>query len=157
MAGRSEVTTVAPAERELTLQREYDAPRSLVFKVWTDAAHLARWWGPRGFEVLSWKADARPGGRFRFGMRSPEGEEHWAHGIYREVVAPERLVFTTAWEHPDSSPKHETVVTITLTEREGKTRLHFHQAIFNSKTARDLHRGGWNSTLDSLADYLAAL
>ena len=73
------------------------------------------------------------------------------------MVAPERLVFTTAWERPDGSPKHETVVTITLTERGGKTKLHFHQAIFDSKTARDLHRGGWNSTLDSLADYLAAL
>ena len=146
-----------PAERVLVLEREYDAPRNLVFKVWTDAAHLTRWWGPKGFEVLSWKADARPGGRFRFGMRSPEGEQHWAHGIYREVAAPERLVFTTAWEHPDGSPKHETVVTITLTERGGKTKLHFHQAIFDSKTARDLHRGGWNSTLDSLADYLAAL
>ena len=146
-----------PAERVLVLEREYDAPRNLVFKVWTDAAHLARWWGPKGFEVLSWKADARPGGRFRFGMRSPEGEEHWAHGFYREVVAPERLVFTTAWELADGSPKHETVVTITLTEGGGRTKLHFHQAIFDSKTARDLHRGGWNSTLDSLADYLAAL
>ena len=86
MTGRSEAArggaaeaadTGAPAERVLVLEREYDAPRSLVFKVWTDAAHLARWWGPKGFEVLSWKADARPGGRFRFGMRSPEGEEHW--------------------------------------------------------------------------------
>jgi uncharacterized protein YndB with AHSA1/START domain len=165
MTGRSEAAsgtaagaaTAASAEQVLVLEREYDAPRSLVFKVWTDAAHLARWWGPRGFEVLSWKADARPGGRFRFGMRSPEGQEHWAHGIYREVAAPERLVFTTAWEHPDGSPKHETVVTITLTEREGKTKLLFHQAIFDSNTARDLHRGGWNSTFDNLADYLAAL
>jgi uncharacterized protein YndB with AHSA1/START domain len=147
----------APAERVLVLEREYDAPRNLVFKAWTDAAHLARWWGPKGFQVLSWKADARPGGRFRFGMRSPEGQEHWAHGIYREVVAPGRLVFTTAWEHPDGSPKHETVVTIILTERGGKTKLRFHQAIFDSETARDLHRGGWNSTFDSLADYLAAL
>jgi hypothetical protein len=84
-------------------------------------------------------------------------EAYWAHGIYREVVAPERLVFTTAWEHPEGSPKHETVVTITLTEKGGRTKLHFHQAIFDSTTARDLHRGGWSSTFDMLADYLAAL
>ena len=86
MTGRSEAArgeaaegaaAERPAERVLILEREYDAPRDLVFKVWTDAAHLARWWGPKVFEVLSWKADARPGGRFRFGMRSPEGEEHW--------------------------------------------------------------------------------
>jgi uncharacterized protein YndB with AHSA1/START domain len=145
----------APAARELVLEREYDAPRSLVFRVWTDAAHLARWWGPQGFAVLSWKADARPGGSFRFGIRSPEGEEHWAHGVYREVVAPERLVFTTAWENPDGSPKHETVVTIMLTEAGRGTKLHFHQAIFDSETARDLHREGWRSTFDNLAAYLA--
>ena len=161
MTGRSEAATVAPAARVLILEREYDAPRSLVFKVWTDAAHLARWWGPKGFTVLSWKADARPGGQFRFGMRSPEGTEHWAHGVYREVVPPARLVFTTAWENPDGSPKHETVVTITFSESGNepgqKTKLRFHQAIFDSETARDLHRGGWDSTFDNLAGYLATL
>ena len=161
MTGRSEAATVAPAPRVLVLEREYDAPRSLVFKVWIDAAHLARWWGPKGFAVLSWKADARPGGRFRFGMRSPEGTEHWAHGVYREVVPPARLVFTTAWENPDGSPKHETVVTITFSEAGSepgqRTKLHFHQAIFDSEAARDLHRGGWDSTFDNLAGYLAAL
>jgi uncharacterized protein YndB with AHSA1/START domain len=156
MTPRNNAAT-ALAPRVLILERDYNAPRSLVFKVWTDAAHLARWWGPQGFTVLSWKADVRPGGSYRFGIRSPAGEEHWAHGIYREVVAPERLVFTTVWENPDSSPKHETVVTIRLSEAGGKTKLHLHQAIFDSETARDLHRQGWSSTLDGLAAYLSTL
>src|SRR5262245_30242427 len=113
MAERSE-PIVETEERVLILSRIFDAPRSLVFKVWTQPEHLARWWGPRGYTLISYEADVRPGGTFRFGIRSPEGDEHWAHGTYREVVAPERLVFTTAWEQPDGKPKHETEVALTF-------------------------------------------
>ena len=145
------------AERELVMTRVFDAPRALVFKAWTEPEHLVRWWGPRGFVVLSYEATVRPGGSFRFGIRSPAGEEHWAHGTYREIVAPERLVFITAWEHPDGSPKHETLVTLSFAEHAGKTELTLRQAVFESVTARDLHGEGWGSTLDLLAGYLATL
>jgi uncharacterized protein YndB with AHSA1/START domain len=156
MAPRPE-SAAQPDERVLLLTRIFDAPPSLVFKLWTEPEHLARWWGPRDFTVLSYEADPRPGGSFRFGIRSPEGTEHWAHGIYREVVAPERLVFTTAWENPDGSPKQETLVTLSFAERDGKTELTLRQALFESVTARDLHREGWATTLDLLAEYLAKL
>ncbi|NJM92609.1 MAG: SRPBCC domain-containing protein [Rhodospirillaceae bacterium] len=106
---------------------------------------------------MSYKADVRAGGSFRFGTRSPENTEHWAHGTYREVTPPERLVFTTAWENSDGSPKHETVVTLTFAEQDGKTKLTLKQTLFESVTSRDLHRGGWSSTLDLLEDYLATL
>ena len=144
-------------ERTLILSRVFDAPRPLVFKVWTQPEHLARWWGPRGFTLISYKTDVRPNGTYRFGVRSPENTEHWAHGTYREVIPPERLVFTHAWEHPDGSPKHETMVTLTFVEQGEKTKLTLRQTLFESVTARDLHRGGWSSTFDLLAEYLATL
>ena len=144
-------------ERTLVLSRVFDAPRALVFKVWTQPEHLARWWGPRNYIVISYKADVCVDGSFRFGVRSPENTEHWAHGTYREIVPPERLVFTTAWEHPDGSPKHETLVTLTFAEQGEKTKLTLKQTQFESVTSRDLHRGGWSSTFDLLEEYLAKL
>jgi uncharacterized protein YndB with AHSA1/START domain len=146
-----------PEDRVLVITRTFDAPRSLVFRVWTEPEHLSRWWGPRDFTVLYYKAEVRPGGAFRFGMRSPEGTEHRAHGVYREVAAPERLVFTTAWEDEEGKPKHETLVTLTFAEQDGKTKLTLRQALFESATSRDLHEGGWSSTLDLLAEYLAKI
>ena len=156
MAARTSAAAKS-AKRELVITRTLDAPPRLVFKAWTQPEHLARWWGPRGYTLISYKADVRPGGSFRFGTRSPENTEHWAHGTYREVVPPERLVFTTAWEHPDRSPKHETVVTLTFAEQGGKTKLTLKQTLFESVTSRDLHRGGWSSSFDLLEDYLATL
>jgi uncharacterized protein YndB with AHSA1/START domain len=155
MTGRSEIDPGrANPGRVLEITRHFDAPRELVFKVWTDAAHLARWWGPKGFTVLSYRADARPGGRFRFGMRSPEGREYWAQGVYQEVTAPSRLCFTTAWEDAAGAPGHETLVTITFADRNGKTEMHFHQALFEDIATRDSHNHGWSETFDLLADYL---
>jgi uncharacterized protein YndB with AHSA1/START domain len=144
-------------ERALVLSRVFDAPRELVYKVWTQPEHLARWWGPRGFTLISYKTDLRVGGSYRFGTRSPEGTEHWARGIYREVVPPERLVMTHAWEHPDGKPKHETMMTLTFAEKGDRTKLTLKQTLFESVTSRDLHRGGWSSTLDMLGEYLATL
>lgn len=79
---------------ELVITRVLDAPRRVVFKAWTDPAQAVRWWGPRGFTTHSCTMDVQPGGACSLCMRSPEGVEHWRHGVYREVVEPERLVFT---------------------------------------------------------------
>jgi len=156
MAGRNSLAIDQEIEeRTLVLSRVFDAPRALVYKVWTQPEHLARWWGPRGFTLLSYKADVRVGGSYRFGTRSPEGTEHWAHGVYREVAPPERLVLTHAWEHPDGTPKHETIMTLAFAEQGDKTKLTLKQTLFESVTSRDLHRGGWSSTLDMLGEYLA--
>ena len=158
MAPRSNAATNQEIEeRTLVLSRVFDAPRVLVYKAWTEPEHLARWWGPRGFTLITYKADVRVGGSYRFGMRSPENTEHWAHGIYREVVPPERLVMTHAWEYPDGKPKHETIMTLTFVEQGEKTKLTLKQTLFESVNARDLHRGGWSSTLDMLGEYLAKL
>jgi uncharacterized protein YndB with AHSA1/START domain len=156
-AANSTATNQEIEERTLVLTRVFDAPRALVFKAWTQPEHLARWWGPRGYTLLSYKVDLRTGGEYRFGMRSPENTEHWAHGIYREVVTPEKLVLTFAWEHPDGSPKHETIMTLTFAEQGDKTKLTLKQTQFESVTSRDMHQSGWNSTLDMLGEYLAKL
>jgi uncharacterized protein YndB with AHSA1/START domain len=150
-------TGATPTAWELVISRAFDAPRDLVFKAWTEPARLARWWGPRGFKIPSCKMDVREGGAWRVCMRSPEGSDHWVRGVFREVVAPERLAFTWAWEDDQGKPKHETVVRVDFTERDGKTRLVMRQGMFESENARDLHQGGWSSALDCLDDYLREL
>ena len=154
MAERSSATAES-AERELVITRVFDAPRRLVFKAWTEPERVVHWWGPRGFTIPSCKLDVRPGGAFRFCMRSPEGTDHWLRGVYREIVEPERLVLTWAWEDAEGKPGHETLVTVNFAEHGAKTKLTLHQALFESITARDAHRDGWTSCLDRLAEYVA--
>ena len=99
--------------------------------------------------------DVRPGGTFRVCMRSPEGAEHWKQGVYRDVVEPQRLVFTFAWEDVEGKPSHQTLVTVTFAERGDKTELTLHQAVFETVEAHDSHRRGWTSTLQRFAKHLA--
>ncbi len=157
MATRSNAAT-EPAERALVITRIFDAPRSLVFKAWTEPEHLVHWLGPQGFTGTIVKMDVRPGGTYRFHMRGPEGDDHWSQGVYREIVEPERFVLTKHWADAAGNPTSpETLLTVTFEEHHGKTKLTLHQAIFDSVTARDLHRGGWNNSLDRLAEYLATV
>ena len=75
--------------------------------------------------------------------------------VCRELVEPERLVFSFAWEDKEGRPGHETVVTVSFAEYGAQTKLTLHQAVFETVTARDLHQGGWSSVLECLAEYLA--
>src|SRR5712692_7997302 len=86
-----------------------------------------------------------PGGAYRFHMRSPEGTEHRSQGVFREIVEPARLVLTGAWVEEEGKPGHETLLTVSFADHGGKTKLTLHQAVFESVTARDAHRGGWTS------------
>lgn len=156
MAARASAL-LEPADRALVITRVFDAPRSLVFKVWTAPEHLARWWGPQGFTTLSCAMDVRPGGAWLRRMRSPEGTLHTKRGVYREVVQPERLVFTYADEDEGGRLGPETLVTVTFEEHGAQTRLTLHQSGFETVTARDGHYGGWTSCLQRFADYLATL
>jgi uncharacterized protein YndB with AHSA1/START domain len=157
MAAGGNVTT-QPADRVLAITRVFDAPRELVFKAWTDPRHLVNWMGPRGFKSNVERSELRPGGGYRIHMLGPEGDHHWTQGVFGEIVEPERLVLIGSWADAEGNPTSpETTLTITLEEYEGKTRLTLHQALFESMTARDEHRGGWNSSLDRLGEYLATL
>ena len=143
-------------ERELLITRLLDAPRRRVFAAWTDPEQAARWWGPKGFTSVSCTMDVRVGGEWRRVMLSPEGVEYRARGIYREIVAPERLVFTYAWERNPEHPQHETLVTLTFANLGGKTELTLRQAVFETVAARDDHHGGWSSCLERFTEYLAS-
>jgi uncharacterized protein YndB with AHSA1/START domain len=142
-------------ERELVLTRTFDAPRALVFAAWTEPELVVQWRAPRGCHLRSCTMDLRPGGAWRACMHWADGTDHWQGGVFREIVPPERLVFTYAWEDGDGRPKHETLVTVTFAERAGATELHLRQSVFESESSRDSHGGGWRETLDVLADHLA--
>ncbi|MWC27141.1 SRPBCC family protein [Paenibacillus sp. MMS18-CY102] len=124
--------TTSLDEAAFELTRVFNAPRELVFKVWTEPDHLSQWWGPTGFELGVAKMDPRPGGVFHYSMRSPEGFEMWGRIVYLEIDAPEKLVFTTSFSDADGNitrhPSSETwplVVesTLVFTEQDGKTTI----------------------------------
>jgi uncharacterized protein YndB with AHSA1/START domain len=142
-------------ERELVIERVFNAPRELVFQAWTDLEHIRKWFGPKHCPATHVTLDLRPGGRWRGCLRSTEtGANLWLGGVYREIVPPERLVFTFAWEE-EGERGLETLVEIALAERDGKTHMTFRQTPFQSDTERDGHRGGWTSTFDRLDELLA--
>jgi uncharacterized protein YndB with AHSA1/START domain len=144
----------APAQRELVITRVFDAPRALVFQMWIDPKHAAKWWGPRNYPASEVTIDARPGGQWRHCLQSTEGKKDlWLGGVYREIAPPERLVFTFAWEE-EGERGLETLVTVTFVEERGKTRMTFRQVPFQSDGERDGHQWGWSSSFDRLAEQL---
>jgi len=146
------------SKRELVITRVFDAPRSLVFKAWTEPEHMVKWLGPQGFTGKILQSAKRPGDAYRYYMRDPQGGDHWQQGIVREMVEPERLVCTYVWADAEGNPtRPETLLTVLFEELGGKTKLTLRQAVFESASARDDHRGGWNSSLDRLAEYVAAV
>jgi uncharacterized protein YndB with AHSA1/START domain len=147
-------------DREILLTRVFDAPRELVFKVWTDPEHVGRWWGPRGFTNTIHEMDVRPGGVWRFTMHGPDGVDYLNKIVFIEVVRPERLVYDHGGgEEGDSERFH---ATITFAEEGGKTRVTM-RTLFASAAERERvvreHNAieGGNQTLDRLGEYLAKL
>jgi uncharacterized protein YndB with AHSA1/START domain len=88
----SNSSRLGPTGPEFAILRVFDAPRDLVWKAFTKRERLAQWWGPKGFKILVSKLDLRPGGIFHYCMQSPDGQEMWGRFVYREIVAPERIV-----------------------------------------------------------------
>ena len=141
---------------ELVITRIFSAPRQLVWKAWSDRTMMPQWMGPRGFQACNMEGEFRPGGYWRACLRPDDGSESlWQGGVYREIVEPERLVFTFAWDGDDGQPENEMLITITFEEQNGKTKMNFHQTGFRSVEQRDGHRGGWTSTFDRLDEFLA--
>jgi uncharacterized protein YndB with AHSA1/START domain len=135
----------------LTLKRRLNAPPSKIYRAWTDAAKISRWFGPEDAEILRAETDVRVGGRFRIVFRGPDGEEHDVGGIYREVVPDQKLVFTWAWR---STPERESLVTVALKRDGDGTLLTLLHEQFFDEAARDRHGRGWNGTLDKLESYV---
>jgi len=153
--GTLEVTM--PTEREIVLTRVFDAPRSLVFDAMTKPELLRRWFGPRGWSLVVCEVDLKVGGAWRFVLRGPDGTEMGMRGVYREIVPPERSVHTESF---DDFPG-ESLVTTTLVEQGGKTRL-TGTVLYPSQEIRDMviksgMEHGAAETYDKLAEYLASI
>ncbi|CAG9932726.1 SRPBCC family protein [Candidatus Nitrotoga arctica] len=147
--------TTTGKPNELIITRTFDAPRELVWKAWTDPKHALNWWGPSHHPAVNVMWDARSGARWRNCLRSVEtGDLLWHGGEFREVVEPELLAFTFAWEETGERGI-ENLITITLTENHEKTTMVLRQTPFQSLFEQEGHNEGWNSTFDRLADYLA--
>ncbi len=156
LAGHLKSLMSNPAEREVVITRTLDAPRDLVFQVWTNPEHLARWWGPLGFTNPVCELDVRPGGKWRMVMRGPDGAEYPSQGVYREVVRPERLVFTNDAVDQSGSPLIQGLTAVTFESKGTRTRLVLRtQAIAAAPIARIYLAGmkaGWTQSLDRLAN-----
>jgi uncharacterized protein YndB with AHSA1/START domain len=148
------------AERELTITRVFDAPRALVFKAWTDPKHLAQWWGPQGFTNPVCEIDARLGGVLRIHMRGPAGGIYPMKGVIREIVAPERLVFSNIAVDLSGNTLLEGLTTVVFAEEHGKTKMTLHtKAVAVAQIAIAYLRGmemGWTQSIDKLQAFVSS-
>jgi len=109
--------------RYIVIERVVDAPPALVFQCWTDPKQLARWWAPHGFTNPVCELDVRIGGAWRIVMRAPDGAEYPCHGVYREIVPAERLVFTNIATDAAGKAVLDGLTTVTFAEENGRTRM----------------------------------
>ena len=162
----------AKAGEPFVISRVLDAARACVWKSWTEAERLKQWWGPKGFTVHTCKVDLRPGGVMHYGMKAPDGSDMWGKFTYREIKAPEKLVFIVSFSDPNGgvtrhpwSPNWplETLSTVSFEEQGGKTKLTVQWLPHDSATelerktfdeGRDGMKQGWGGTMDQFADYL---
>ncbi|MFL5826230.1 MAG: SRPBCC family protein [Thermoleophilaceae bacterium] len=151
-------TITTPSDREIRVERIFDAPRDQVFAVYTDPELIPEWWGPRGMTTIVDEMDVRAGGRWRFVMREPDGSESGFHGTYREVTPPERIVQTFEWE---GMPGHVSVDSATFEDLGDRTKVTT-VSIFHTTEERDGFlasgmEGGLNQTYARLDELLARL
>jgi uncharacterized protein YndB with AHSA1/START domain len=153
----SDMKVVAdPGTQEIVITRTFDAPRELVFKAFTDADAVRQWWGLANSETVVAQLEARPGGRWRFVERDSQGNEDGFHGVFHDLQAPERIVYTFEYE---GMPGHVLLETITFEERDGRTHM-TDSSVFQSVADRDgmLQSGmesGAAESMDRLDEYLA--
>ncbi|MDJ0449587.1 SRPBCC domain-containing protein [Methylocystis sp. JR02] len=157
LEGLARATGEAGAGYTIVMRRTFDAPRVLVWKAWTEADHLLRWMCPANFNVLFAENELRIGGKWRSGMRSPEGEDFIHCGEYIEIEKPSRLVFTHRWERNSLEPQANTMITVVLTERDGKTDMIFIHAGLATVESACSHQNGWTGAFDYLARHSAQL
>jgi uncharacterized protein YndB with AHSA1/START domain len=165
-------TNPPPAAKPFVITRVFAAPRELVWQAWTEAGHLARWFGPKGFTTPVARLDFRPGGMFHYCQQSPDGKQLWGRFVYREIAPPERIVWVNSFSdesggvgrHPFSATwPQEMLTVVTFAGQAGKTTVTVTWTALNATPAEQQtfdssHDGmiqGWNGTFDQLAAYLA--
>lgn len=159
---------------EFIISRTFAAPRDLVWRAWTDAEELKKWFGPQGCTLPHAHLDLRPGGIFHYAMRLPDGKEMWGKWLFREIVAPQKLVMISSFSdarggitrHPlsDTWPL-ETLSTTTFDEQRGGTTVTVRWSPFDAAEqeivtfdgAQESMRTGWGGTFEQLGNYLATL
>lgn len=156
-ANRSDALSLVPSDREVVLTRILAAPRELVFTLWTDPQHLAQWWGPKDFTNPVCEIEAKPGGAIWIIMRGSNGSEYPMRGVFREIVAPERLVFTAIPEDKAGNTLLEILTTVTFAELDGKTTVTvLARCLKETDAAAPMLAGmeaGWTQSLERLAIY----
>ena len=157
-SGSYTLTVSTPSDREIVMSRVFDAPRELVFEAHSSCEHMSNWWGPRKYEVASCEIDFRPGGKWRVVHRGPDGEEHGFRGEFREIVRPQRIVWTFEYE---GMPGHISVDTLTLEEHEGKTTVRATSVLDTVEDRDGMLESGMESgaaeSYDRLDEYLEVL
>lgn len=156
------------------LSRVFDAPRAIVFKAFTEVDRLQQWWGPKGFEVFTSTIDLRPGGFYHYGLQAPDGTAFWGRFAYREIAAPERVVYVSSFADEKGGVArhvfHETwpleILSTLSLEDIGSDRtkvtlcwLPINENDVERRTFDDGRESmalGWGGTLDKLDRYLSA-
>ena len=151
-------TVTTPTDREIHIERIFDAPRDRVFAVYTDPGLIPEWWGPHGTTTAVDQMDVKPGGSWRYVIRNSDGSETGFRGTYREVTPPERIVQTFEWE---GMPGHVSVDTATFEDLGERTKV-VTTSIFHTTEERDGMlgsgmEGGMNETYARLDELLARL
>ena len=153
---------------DVLITRTFDAPRELVFRAWTDPEQLAQWYAPHGCTIAFRTLDVREGGAFHSVIHTPDGKDCWCRGVYAELVTPQRIVYTMAVADAEGNPispiaagmdpewPHETTVTVTFAEHDGKTTLTLHQTVSESLAKRTGAQPSWLQMLDRLDEQLAS-
>jgi uncharacterized protein YndB with AHSA1/START domain len=148
---------------KLVITRDFDAPRELVWKAWTEPAQVKEWLGSdEGMAVESVKMDLRVGGRFRLQQKMADGEFYTAAGTYLEVKPSERLVYTWDWEKDGSGEEfgelegNESQMTLEFRAMGNRTQLVLTHEKLASAAKRDNHEKGWNIWLGKLAKFVEA-
>jgi uncharacterized protein YndB with AHSA1/START domain len=149
---------IEPGRQDIVIRRTFDAPREVVFKAITDPSLIPNWWGPSRYATDVDVMEVRPGGRWRFINRTDDGMEFGFHGVYHDVIAPERVTQTFEFE---GAPGHVTLDTATLEEVDGKT-VFISTSVFQSVQDRDAMvssgmESGARETYDRLAKVIESL
>jgi uncharacterized protein YndB with AHSA1/START domain len=156
---------VEPGEKKLTIIREFDAARELVWKAWTDPKKIMKWWGPKNFSSPSCKIDLKVNGKYLYCMRSPEGFDFWSTGTYKEIIPTKRIVFTDSFADKEGNVVPSTYygmegfplelqVTVTLEDYNGKTKMTLTHEGIPTGQMTNLTNAGWNESFDKLAESL---
>jgi uncharacterized protein YndB with AHSA1/START domain len=145
------------AERRLELVRSFDAPRDLVFAAWTEPERMKLWWGPKGWTIPFSEADLRPGGAFRYAMRSPDGQEHVVEGVISEIEPPSRFVTVSELGGDGMHPPVRVVTAVSFEARGESTLVRIETVASGSADMIDAATDGmeehWDEHLDRLGDH----